>query len=163
MNKDFNTSDLYDAHENNPAITVVYPLFRHFGGKKKFYGSIRTIRTTEDNSLVRELVREDGKGQVLVVDGGGSLNCALLGDLLAQAGCENGWQGILINGCIRDSKVIANINIGVMAIATNPKKTVKRGIGEKDLPVIFANTRFNTGDYLYADEDGIIVSPSKLI
>lgn len=159
----FSTADLYDVNENNPTIAVVVPMFQHFGGIKKFCGSIRTIKTCEDNSLVRELVREDGSGQVLVIDGGGLLTCALLGDLLAQSAFEHNWQGIIINGCIRDKAMIAKINLGVMAIAINPKKSVKRGIGEKDIPVIFGNCRFNTGEYLYADEDGIIVSPISLI
>jgi len=161
--KDFTTCDLYDDNEHNPEIKVVLPILKHYGATKKFYGTIRTIKTIEDNSLVRELVSENGEGQILVVDGGGSLNCALLGDLLAQKAYENNWNAIVINGCIRDSQIIAKIPIGVMAISTNPKKSVKHGIGECDIPVIFGNCRFNTGEYLYADQDGIIVSPNQLI
>jgi regulator of ribonuclease activity A len=103
-----------------------------------------------------------GQGKVLVVDGGGSKRCALLGDLLAAKAVENGWNGILVNGCIRDSAEIAGMPIGVMALGTHPLKSVKKGIGESGVPVRFAGVTFKAGDYLYADEDGVILTATPL-
>lgn len=157
----FKTADLCDDHESN--ITVAQPLFRDYGGNTSFYGKISTIKCFEDNSLVREALKSPGAGQVLVIDGGGSTRRALIGDLLAQAGADNNWAGIVVYGCIRDSNVIATINIGCKAIATLPLKTDKKGIGEKDVSVHFADVDFIPDQFLYADEDGIIVSPKDLL
>ena len=128
-----------------------------------FAGEIYTIKCFEDNSLVREALKSPGAGKVLVIDGGGSIRRALVGDLLAQAGADNSWSGIVVNGCIRDSGVIATIEIGCKALATLPMKTEKKGIGEKQLTVHFADIDFVPGHFLYADEDGIIVSASNLL
>ena len=157
----FKTADLCDDYESK--ISVVQPLFRDFGGNISFSGKIFTIKCFEDNSLVREALKTPGDGRVLVVDGGGSTRKALVGDLLAQAGADNSWSGIVVNGCIRDSGVIAKINIGCKALATFPMKTDKKGIGEQDLIVHFADVDFIPGHYLYADEDGIIVSANNLL
>ena len=157
----FATADLYDEHGDR--LRVALPVFRDFGGKKTFHGQVVTVKVYEDNSLVRQALEEDGTNKVLVVDGGESLRCALLGDLLAQLGKDNGWSGIIISGCIRDSGVVAGIEIGVKALAANPRKSVKKGEGDRNVPVTFAGITFNPGDYLYADEDGIVVSGEKIL
>ena len=157
----FKTADLCDDHEGK--ISVAQPLFKDYGGNISFAGEIFTIKCFEDNSLVREALKSPGQGKVLVIDGGGSTRRALVGDLLAQAGANNQWAGILVYGCIRDSGVIATINIGCKALGTLPMKTDKKGIGEKDLTVHFADVDFVPGHFLYADEDGIIVSASNLL
>jgi regulator of ribonuclease activity A len=156
----FTTADLYDQHEDQ--VQVALPLFRDYGGRKTFSGQVVTVRVYEDNSLVRAALSEPGQGKVLVIDGGASLRCALVGDLLAQLGKDNGWEGIIVSGCIRDSSVITGIDIGVKALATNPRKSVKKGIGNRDVPVTFAEVTFNPGNYVYADADGILVSPVQI-
>ena len=157
----FKTADLCDDHEGK--VSAAQPLFRDYGGKISFYGQISTVKCFEDNSLVRKALKSPGEGKVLVIDGGGSTRRALVGDLLAQAGADNSWAGIVVYGCIRDSGIIATINIGCKAIGTMPMKTDKKGIGEKDLAVHFADIDFIPEHYLYADEDGIIVSPTNLL
>lgn len=156
-----NTADLCDAHESS--VSVAEPLFQDFGGVESFHGKISTVRCFEDNSLVREALKSPGDAQVLVIDGAGSRRRALVGDLLAQAGADNQWAGIVVFGCIRDSQVISTIPIGCKALATVPLKTEKKGAGEKDVPVHFANVDFVPGHFLYADKDGIIVSEENLI
>jgi len=157
----FHTADLCDTYESS--ISVAEPLFRDFGGLVSFHGKIATVKCFEDNSLVRDALRGPGAGYVLVVDGGGSTRRALVGDILAQAGADNHWSGIVVNGCIRDSGTIANIRIGCKAVATVPLRTEKRGAGEKNVPLHFANVDFVPGHFLYADKDGIIVSKKNLL
>ena len=111
---------------------------------------------------MRTALSEQGQGKILVIDGGGSLRCALIGDLLAQLGQDNGWEGIIVSGCIRDSSMIAGIEIGIKALGTSPRKSVKKGVGDRDVPLTFADVTFNPGDYVYADTDGILVSASKI-
>ena len=123
------TADLYDAHGEN--LRVMAPLFRDYGGHASFEGAVVTVKVFEDNSLVRSALEEPGEGRVLVVDGGGSLRCALVGDLLAGLGVKNGWAGILVNGCIRDGVPLSRLAIGVKALASNPRKSVKRGDGAR--------------------------------
>ncbi|KPW96380.1 ribonuclease E activity regulator RraA [Pseudomonas syringae pv. coryli] len=154
------TPDLCDAYPD--LIQVVEPMFSNFGGRDSFGGQIVTLKCFEDNSKVREHVELDGKGKVLVVDGGGSLRCALLGDMLADKAAKNGWEGMLIYGCVRDVDVIAQTDLGVQALASHPKKTEKRGIGELNVPVTFGGVTFRPGEYLYADNNGVIISPSPL-
>ena len=156
----FATADLYDEHEEN--LRIATPMFNDYGGKKRFSGPASTVKVFEDNSLVRAALEEPGEGRVLVVDGNASLRCALLGDMLAELGKDNGWQGIIVYGCIRDSAVIANIDIGVKALNTNPRKSIKKGVGERDIAVTFADVTINPGDYIYADEDGVVISVEKL-
>lgn len=143
-------------------ITVLDPLFTDFGSRRKFSGEIVTIRCFEDNSLVGEAVRGPGDGRVLVVDGGGSLRRALLGDVLAAAARDNGWQGLLINGCVRDVEILETIDLGVRALATCPVKTDKRGEGQKDIPLRFAGALMEPGQFLYADANGVIVARHRL-
>jgi len=150
------TTDICDAMDES--ARVADPGFNDYGGRTDFSGPVTTVRCHEDNSLVRQALEEAGAGRVLVVDGGGSRRCALLGDLLAGFGVDNGWAGIVVNGCIRDSDAIAALDIGVKALATHPRKSVKRGAGERDVAVRFAGIDFRPGDYLYADRDGIVVT-----
>ena len=143
------TADLYDDFADR--LQVATPMFRDYGNKRQFSGPVSTLKVHEDNTLVRAALEEEGEGRVLVVDGDGSLRCALVGDMLAQLGVDNGWQGIVVYGCIRDAAVIASMDIGIKALNTNPRKSVKKGVGERDVPVEFANVRFAPGAYLYAD------------
>ncbi len=157
----FSTADLCDHHEHR--VQIAAPLFFDYGGVKRFFGPISTVKVHEDNTLVRAVLEEPGQGRVLVVDGGGSLRCALVGDVLADLAWKNGWVGLIIYGCIRDSVAIAKIGIGVKALNTNPRKSVKKDAGDRDIPVSFAEVNFIPGHYLYADEDGILVSREALI
>jgi regulator of ribonuclease activity A len=143
-------------------ISVLEPRFTDFGGKVKFSGEIATIKCFEDNSLVRDAVRSPGQGRVLVVDGGGSLRHALLGDLLAAAAAENGWQGLLINGCVRDVEILETIDLGIKALNSHPVKTDKRGEGQRDINVSFAGATIRPGHYFYADANGIVVAARNL-
>lgn len=143
-------------------VRVLEPMFMNFGGKERFYGEVVTIKAFEDNSLVREQVAQDGTGKVLVVDGGGSLRRAMLGDMLAEKAAKNGWQGIVLYACIRDVNAIGEIDLGVQALATHPMKTEKRGLGDLNVPVTFGGTTIKPGDYLYADNNGVLVSDVEL-
>ena len=156
----FATADLYDEYEEK--LQIATPMFNDYGGNLKFCGPASTVKVFEDNLLVRAALEEPGEGRVLVVDGGASLKCALLGDMLAELGKENDWSGIIVYGCIRDSAVIANISIGIKALNTNPRKSVKKGTGERDVSVDFADVIISPGDYIYADEDGVVISAERL-
>jgi len=143
-------------------IVVFDPVFVDFGAKRKFSGEIVTIRCFEDNSLVGETVRAPGRGRVIVVDGGGSLRRALLGDLLAAAAVENGWQGLVINGAVRDVEILETIDLGVKALAACPVKTDKRGEGQLEVPLRFAGAQLEPGQFLYADANGVVVARRRL-
>ena len=158
----FATCDLLDDHENQPGLRVVAPMFKAYGQHAKFCGQIETLKVFEDNTLVREALASPGNGRVLVIDGGGSLRCALVGDQLGALGVKNDWAGIVVWGCIRDSVVINQQAIGVRALDTHPLKSIKKGVGERGLDVTFAGVSFIPGEWLYADEDGIIVSKLAL-
>lgn len=154
------TTDLSDAH---PEAQVADPIFADFGGLLAFHGPIATLKVFEDNALVRAVLEEKGEGRVLVVDGGGSLRCALVGGNLGSLGVKNGWAGLLVNGCIRDSEEIGGQEIGVKAIATHPRKSEK-GLhsAQRDKVVTFAGVTFKPGAWLYADGDGIVVSDTPI-
>jgi len=154
------TADLCDAHPDT--VTVAAPLFRDFGGVTAFAGPVQTVRVFEDNTLVRQQLEQPGEGRVLVVDGGGSLRRALLGDKLAALAIDHGWVGVVIHGCIRDSAVIATLSLGVKALHANPRKSYKSGAGEVAVTLQFAGLRLDAGNYLYADKDGIVVAPHAL-
>lgn len=154
------TTDLSDAHSD--AIQVAEPIFRDFGGQRAFHGAIVTVKLFEDNALVRSILETPGAGRVLVVDGGGSMRCALLGDQLAELAVHNGWVGVVVYGCIRDSEAIGQLPLGVKALATHPLKSIKRGEGQREIPVRFAGVDFRPGAWLYADGDGLIVSEQPL-
>lgn len=157
----FKTPDLCD--EFGELVWMAEPLFRDYGGAGSFHGPIVTVRVFEDNVLVRETLETEGQRRVLVVDGGGSTRCALMGDRLARFAYENGWAGVVINGCIRDSEEISKITVGVKALHAVPRRSAKEGIGERDVPVSFAGITFAPGHYLYADADGIIVADRDLL
>ena len=154
------TPDLCDAYPD--LVEVVEPMFSNFGGRDSFGGEIVTLKCFEDNSLVREQAEQDGHGKVLVVDGGGSLRCALLGDMIAEKAAKNGWEGMVIFGCVRDVDVLAQTDLGVQALASHPLKTEKRGLGDLNKAVTFGGVTFKPGEFIYADNNGIIVSPSAL-
>ena len=156
----YETPDLSDTYPD--LVQVLEPMFSNFGGRDSFGGQIVTLKCFEDNSLVKEQVELDGKGKVLVVDGGGSLRCALLGDMLAEKAAKNGWEGLVIYGCVRDVDILIQTDVGVQALASHPKKSNKRGVGELDVPVTFAGVTFRSGEYVYADNNGVLVSPSPL-
>ena len=154
------TADLCDEHGD--ALQVCEPVFRMFGGKRAFDGPVSTVRCFEDNSLVKEAVEGPGAGRVLVVDGGGSRRRALFGDKLGTAAVKNGWAGVIIHGCIRDSAELGLMNLGIRALGTMPLRSEKRGEGERDVPVRFAGVTFRPGDHVYVDEDGVVVSRGPL-
>jgi regulator of ribonuclease activity A len=154
------TTDLCDQYAGE--LQVAAPSFRSYGGKVAFSGSISTVQVYEDNVLVRAALEEPGAGRVLVVDGGGSLRCALVGDQLAALGLGNGWAGVVINGCIRDVAALRELAFGVQALAATPLRSAKRGTGARDVQVQFAGLACRPGQYLYADEDGIIVAERPL-
>lgn len=137
-------------------------MFRSFGGKQQFSGPIATVKVFEDNVLVREALETVPEGSVLVVDGGGSKQCALMGDRLGEIAVSRGLAGVIINGCVRDSAELSQMEIGVMALAPMPLKSRKEGKGDRDIPVTFGGVNWEPGHYVYADEDGIVVSPRAL-
>lgn len=161
----FKTPDLCDQFEIDlgHGLRVVAPMFQRYGGRTAFAGAIVTLKLFEDNSLVRTVFGEQGRGKVLVIDGGGSLRCALVGDQLAILAQKNGWEGVVVYGCIRDSGDINGIDIGVRALNTHPQKSIKKGIGDRDIPVTFGGVTFCPGEFIYVDEDGILVSDKPLV
>jgi regulator of ribonuclease activity A len=155
----FTTADLVDADEGLQSCDLQ---FRSFGRPTRFSGAISTVRCRHDNALVKGVLSQPGSGRVLVIDGDGSMHCALVGDVIAGIAVANGWSGIVVRGAIRDSAAMAMLDIGIKALGTNPRKSAKAGVGEVDLPVEFGGALFTPGHYLYADEDGIVVSARAL-
>ncbi len=155
------TADLCD--QNAAYVQIAEPIFRDYGARRDFHGRMVTVKVHEDNKMVRTILEERGDGKVLVVDGGGSLRCGLLGDQLAEMARNNGWAGVIVFGCIRDSAEMADIGLGVKALNTNPFRSAKWGSGQRDLSVRFAGIEFQPGHYVYADQDGIIVSERPLM
>jgi regulator of ribonuclease activity A len=149
------TADLLDLHADRAAVCET-PL-RQFGGVQAFEGGIATVRCHEDNVLVKRLVAEPGEGRVLVVDGGGSLRCALVGDNVAGLALASGWAGLVINGCVRDTAALAELALGVTALGTHPRASAKQGAGELDVPVTFGGVTFQPGAYVASDGDGVVV------
>lgn len=154
------TTDLCDQYGEQ--VHVAEPVFRSYGARSAFHGPVQTVRVHEDNVLVREQLAAAGEGRVLVVDGGASLHCALLGDNLAAMGAANGWAGVIVNGCVRDSADLARINLGVLALHTHPRKSRKEGHGEVGDPVRFAGVGFRPGAWVYVDEDGLVIADQEL-
>jgi regulator of ribonuclease activity A len=152
--------DLFDEHAHQ--LSLASPIFNDYGGKNIFYGEIVTVQCINDNSKVKELVAQNGTGKVMVVDGKASMTRALLGDMLAEQAVKNGWQAIVINGCIRDAGTIATLPIGVKALACCPIKTEKLGLGAINTPVSFADLTFNPGQYIYGDSNGLAISKALL-
>lgn len=160
MTVEFSTPDLCDAH---PELHILTPGFLSFGRRERFCGEIVTVKCFEDNSIVKAQVATPGEGRVLVVDAGGSMRCAMLGDQLAQSAADNGWAGIVLYGCVRDVEIIAQIDIGVRALGVHPRKSIKKGVGELNVPVYFAEAHIKPGHHLYADMNGIVVSEAPLL
>jgi regulator of ribonuclease activity A len=151
------TCDLCDLHESDAGLRVLPPLFRALGGVVAFQGAAATLQCFEDNSLVRVALEEPGNGRVLVIDGGGSLRCALVGGNLAAIGAKSGWAGVVIDGCVRDQAEMAALPIGVRALALHPKRSEKRGEGRRNGVVRLQGVTVRPGDWIVADADGVIV------
>ncbi|MEA2589205.1 MAG: regulator of ribonuclease [Actinomycetota bacterium] len=158
---EFTTADLCDAFPG--LVQVAQPLFREYGGVAKFAGPIETLRVHEDNSLVRETLETPGRGRVLVVDGGGSLRCALVGGRLAGLAQSNGWSGVIVNGCVRDSVEIRQLRVGIRALNAVPMRGGKNGAGERGGTLSFAGVTFAPGRFIYADTDGLLVAERDLL
>ncbi|MGC6471790.1 MAG: ribonuclease E activity regulator RraA [Parvibaculales bacterium] len=158
------TTDLSDAFSDDPDAKLQYlaPGWRDFGGTAMFAGPAVTLLTLDDNTKVRAQVESPGHGRVLVVDGGASMACALFGGNLAQLAAQNGWAGVIINGCVRDTLELQAEPVGIKALATHPKKSVKRDLGELDATVSFGGVTVNSGDWVYADADGVLVAAKPL-
>jgi regulator of ribonuclease activity A len=162
---DFATTDICDDHPQmleDGRLAVLPPVFRTFGQRVKFAGPAVTLRVFEDNALVRSALEGPGEGRVLVVDGGGSLRRALVGGQLALLAQDNGWNGVVVYGCVRDSDEINSFEIGVRALAVHPQRGAKVGAGESNVRVIISGVPVNPGDWIYADADGILVAQQKL-
>jgi regulator of ribonuclease activity A len=152
----YKTTDLCDRFEGR--VRLAAPVFRGFGRATAFSGRIATVRTFEDNVLVQRALEADGRGKVLVVDGGGSIRCALMGDRLVQIGIDHGWAGAIVHGCIRDAAEIDAMPFGIRALGACPQRSAKRAVGELDVAVDFAGITFRPGEFVYVDADGILVS-----
>lgn len=156
----FATADLCDVHAEK--VRVLQPVFRDYGGTPTFWGPCSTVQTLDDNTLVRAALEEPGEGRVLLVDGGGSLQCALVGDRLGQLAMDNGWAGLVVFGCIRDAATLKTMSIGLKALNTHPRKSQKSGRGRRDVSVNLAGALIHPGEILYSDADGILVSGTRL-
>ena len=160
----FATCDLCDAHKNDTDgdFRVLPPVFRDYGRRVKFAGQVATVKCFEDNTLVKAAVDSPGHGRVLVVDGGASLRRALVGGNLGKAAAKNGWAGVVVDGCVRDSAELAECDVGIRALALMPWPTEKRQEGQRDVPVQVQGVWVRPGDWLYADEDGMVVADRAL-
>ena len=156
------TGDLCDAHksDSDASFRVLPPAFRDYGKRVRFAGTVSTVKCFEDNSFVKAALEEPGLGRVLVVDGGGSLRRALVGGNIAAAAAQNGWAGVVIDGCVRDHAELAQCDIGIRALALVPMPTERRNVGQRDVAVHIQGIRLLPGEWLVADEDGIVVMPS---
>lgn len=149
------TSDIVDQYGDRAAVCAV--AFRRFGGLESFEGEISTVRCFEDNVLLKRQVSEPGRGRVLVVDGGGSMRVALMGDMIAGMAVTNGWAGLVLNACVRDVAALRELNLGIKALGPTPLPSAKTGAGELDVPVTFGDVTFTPGAMLFSDDDGIVV------
>ena len=155
----FMTTDLSDAHDGLRYLATDY---QDFGGHLRFHGQVKTLLTYEDNTKLRAAVERNGEGRVLVVDGGGSMNCALFGGNLAKLAAQNGWAGIIIHGCVRDRAELKAEAVGIKALSSHPKKSLKRDLGSYDVTLKFSGVTIHPDDWIYADEDGVIISEREL-
>jgi regulator of ribonuclease activity A len=156
----FTTPDLCDAHPDD--VRVLEPILRTFGGREAFFGPAVTVSCHEDNSRVKDLAGTPGEGRVIVVDGGGSVRKALLGDIIGQTAADNGWAGFVIHGAVRDVEILRTIDLGVQALASIPLKTEKLGVGDVGLDVTFGGLTVSPGDWVYADANGVVVSAQPI-
>lgn len=161
----FSTCDLCDVHEDkltSGTLLVLPPVFRHFGKRNRFYGVAATLKVFEDNVLVRAALEKPGHGGVLVIDGGASMRCALVGGNLGQLAAKNGWAGVIVHGCVRDIDELAACDVGISAMAVHPRRSVRKGAGDAGLAVSIAGVTIRPGDWIYADADGVLVSSDPL-
>ena len=160
------TTDLCDQFEHEiqaGLINILPPVFQAYGQKASFYGQAVTFRVFEDNTLIKKALENDnGADKVMVIDGGASVRCALVGGIIAKAGTDNGWEGILVDSCVRDTGEINELNIGVRALGAVPLRSLKKGAGERDLGVHIQGVRVNPNDWIYVDADGVVISPKPL-
>ena len=155
----FSTPDLSDA---NPEAQALSPILKNLGGKKIFWGKIETLQCPDDNSFVKELLNSEGNGKVLVVDANGISTVALLGDMIAEAGVKNNWSGVVINGYVRDIDILSTLDIGVQALGTMPIRSEKKNQGQIGIDITFGGVTFSRGNYIYADNNGLILSKEEL-
>ena len=160
MSPEFQTADICD--EFSESVSICEPMFTFYGATESFSDPIATVRVYEDNVLVRQALEDLPAGTVLIVDGGGSKRCALLGDKLASIAATRNLAGVIVNGCVRDSKELSQIDVGILALATHPLRSNKEGTGERDASVEFGGVTWMLGHYLYADEDGIVLAAENL-
>lgn len=158
---DFATADLIDDFGDE--LRSCETQFRAFGGRAAFAGRVATVRCFRDNALVKKILATPGEGRVLVVDGAGSLASALMGDMIAASAVEHGWSGVVINGAVRDVVALRGLDLGIKALGSNPRKSAKDGEGEVDVPVEFGGVRVEPGDWLYSDEDGIVLAARDVL
>ncbi|WP_431477460.1 ribonuclease E activity regulator RraA [Massilia eburnea] len=161
----FATTDLCDGNPgmlDDGSLQVLPPVFRHFGQRAQFAGPAATLKVHEDNALVRSTLETQGAGRVLVVDGGGSFRRALVGGQLGLLAQNNGWAGVIVDGCVRDSAELAQCDVGIMALATHPQRSARDGVGKRDVNVQIAGVSVRPGDWIYADVDGVLVARQKL-
>ncbi|OTG82637.1 ribonuclease activity regulator protein RraA [Acinetobacter sp. ANC 5054] len=163
----FVTCDLLDDHPEMDLQVVIPSLdgkfFQSYGARKSFGGQVVTVKCFEDNSRVKELLATDGTGKVLVVDGGASMRCALMGDMIAESAVNNHWNGVIIYGCVRDVDAIAELDLGVHALAAIPRKSNRKGVGETEVELSFGGVSIQSGDYIYADNNGIVIAKEQLV
>jgi len=155
----FTTPDLSDAYPDTQALA---PILKNLGGKKTFWGKVETLQCPDDNSFVKELLNSEGKGKILVVDANGISTVALLGDMIAEAGVNNNWSGIVINGYVRDIDILGKLDIGVQALGTMPVRSEKKNQGQLGIDITFGGITFSRGNYIYADNNGLLLSKEKL-
>lgn len=159
------TADLCDAHEaalKSGSLRVLPPIFQNYGGEAEMAGPVATLKCFEDNSMVRKALESPGQGRVLVVDGGGSDRCALVGGNLGLLAVKNGWAGVIVNGCVRDTIELSECAVGIWAMASHPRRSDRQGVGQADVVLDMAGVRVSPGNWCYADADGILVSDNKL-
>jgi regulator of ribonuclease activity A len=149
------TADLVD--DIGPDVRSCDVQFRQFGARAEFAGPISTVRCSEDNALLKSLLSTPGDGGVLVIDGGGSLHTALVGDVIAELAHSNGWAGLVVHGAVRDAAALRTLDLGIKALGTNPRKSGKTGAGDRDVTVSFGGVEFVPGDIAYSDDDGIVI------
>ena len=157
----FTTPDLYDEHRDH--VQVADSGLQHFGNKTIFYGQVVTVTCPDDNSFAADILHENGKGKVLVIDGFASKRFAFIGDIMAERALKNRWEGVIINGCCRDIEILATMDLPVMALGSTPRSTLKRGFGDKNQTVTMLSSTINPNDWLYADVNGLIISPNALL
>ena len=158
---DFATADLVD--DFGAELLACETQFVSYGGRPRFFGPVETVRCVEDNALLKQVLGTPGAGRVLVVDGGGSLRTALMGDMIATSAVTQGWAGVVINGAVRDVVALGGLDLGIKALGSNPRKSAKNGHGETGVPVTFGGAEFGPGSWLYSDEDGIVLASRSLL